>query len=169
SEFYLPQISLTASSVLITDTTAIDEQAGRVSDSSYDVQMRDVRLKKGKRTLFYWPFMRSNLERPDIPIKSLHVGHDSTFGTFVEQRDTLNLGVSQRLLTRRGSGDSRRTVEWMRLDTDVTWVNNSGGADSGPDRFIWARPIVPLLVLSAPEIFNGDLVTHDGVRATGLH
>jgi len=488
SEFYLPQISLTASSVLITDTTAIDEQAGRVSDSSYDVQMRDVRLKKGKRTLFYWPFMRANLERPDIPIKSLHAGHDSTFGTFVEsrwylsrmlglrepeetestflldyygkrgfgtgveidyvrenyygellgyvikdsgkdrlgrmrsrkslepdhelrgrftwrhrhflpygwqlttgvsyisdenfiesfyrrefyvgekqetyihvkrlqdnwalsilgkgrinkfadeleelpsvefhltgqslfedrftlysdteisrlrqrigkdhsepinlgpppvatnlteiseerflfvshrteldmpilaepfkivpylagtfgyddrsgytrtlvdgsntgsfgekniwigeagirvfprpywkvypnvksrlwdlsqlrhiikphltavvyeesddvvkQRDTLNLGVSQRLLTKRGSGDRRRAVEWMRLDTDVTWVNNSGGADSGPDRFIWARPIVPLRVLSAPEIFNGDLVTHDGVRATGLH
>jgi len=489
SEFYLPQISLTVSSVLITDTTTIDAQAGRVSDSSYDVQMRDVRLKGGKRTLFYWPFMRSNLERPDIPIKSIHTGHDSIFGAFVEsrwylsrmlglrepegtnntllldyygkrgfgtgveidydrenhygellgyvikdsgkdrlgrarsrkdlepdhelrgrftwrhrhflpynwqlttgvsyisdenfiesfyrrefyagekqetyvhlkrlqdnwalsflgkgrinkfadeleempsvefhltgesllgdrftlysdteisrlrqrigkdhsepvvlgatppvatnlteiseerflfvshrteldmpilaepfkivpflagtfgyddrsgytrtlvdgsntgsfgeknvwigeagvrvfprpywkvypnvksrlwdlnqlrhiikphltavfyeesddvveQRDTLNLGISQRLLTKRGSGDRRRTIEWMRLDTDVTWVNNSGGADSGPDRFIWARPIVPLRVLSAPEIFNGDLITHDGVRATGLH
>jgi hypothetical protein len=488
SEFYLPQISLTASSVLVTDTTAIDEQAGLVSDSSYDVQMHDVRLKMGKRTLFYWPFMRSNLERPDIPIKRLHSGYDSTFGAFVEsrwylsrllglqepegtentllldyygkrgfgtgveidydrdkyygellsylirdsgkdrlgrarsrkdlepdrelrgrftwrhrhflpygwqlttgisyisdenfiesfyrrefyvgdkqetyvhlkrlqdnwalsflgkgrinkfadeleelpsvefhltgqslfgdkftlysdtelarlrqrigkdhsqpidlgpppvatnlteiseerflfvshrteldmpilaepfklvpflagtfgyddrsgytrtlvdgsntgsfgekkiwigeagirvfprpywkvypnvksrlwdlsqlrhiikphftavfyeesddvveQRDTLNLGVSQRLLTKRGSGNRRRTVEWMRLDTDVTWVNDSGGADSGPDRFIWARPIVPLRVLSAPEIFHGDLITHDGVRATGLH
>ena len=488
SEFYLPQISLTASSVLVTDTTTVDEQAGRVSDSSYDVQMRDVRLKMGKRTLFYWPFMRSNLERPDVPIKSMHTGHDSIFGAFVEsrwylsrllglrepeetdntllldyygkrgfgtgveidytrekyygellsylisdsgkdrlgrarsrkdlepdrelrgrftwrhrqflpydwqlttglsyisdenfiesfyrhefyvgekqetyvhlkrlqdnwalsflgkarinkfadeleempsvefhltgaslfgdrftlysdtelsrlrqrigkdhsepinlgppavatnlteiseerfsfvshrteldmpilaepfkivpflagtfgyddrsgytrtlvdgsntgsfgedniwigeagirvfprpywkvypnvksrlwdlsqlrhiikphltavfyeesddvveQRDTLNLGISQRLLTKRASGGGQRSVEWMRLDTDVTWVNNSGGADSGPDRFIWARPIVPLRVLSAPEIFHGDLITHDGVRATGLH
>jgi hypothetical protein len=86
SEFYLPQISLTASSVLITDTTAIDAQKGRVSKSSYDVQMRDVRFKKGKRTLFYWPYMRANLERPDIPIKSVHTGHDNTFGTFVESR-----------------------------------------------------------------------------------
>lgn len=484
SEFYLPQISLTASSVLVTDTTTIDEQAGRVSDSSYDVQMHDIRLKRGERTLFYWPFMRSNLERPDIPIKSVHSGHDSVFGAFVEsrwylsrllglqepertdntllldyygkrgfgtgveidyyrdkyygellgylisdsgkdrlgrvssrknlepdhelrgrftwrhrhflpydwqlttglsyisdenfiesfyrrefyvgekqetyvhlkrlqdnwalsflgkgrinkfadeleelptvefhltgqslfgdrftlycdtelsrlrqrigkdhsqpissvatnltdisekrfsfvshrteldmpilaepfkivpflagtfgyddrsgftrtlvdgsntgsfgekdiwigeagvrvfprpywkvypnvksrlwdlsqlrhiikphltavfyeesddvveQRDTLNLGVSQRLLTKRGSKDGQRTVEWMRLDMDVTWVNNSGGAGSGPDRFIWARPIVPLRVLSAPEIFHGDLITHDGTRATGLH
>ena len=489
SEFYLPQISLTASSVLIADTTAIDAQKGRVSKSSYDVQMRDVRFKKGKRTLFYWPYMRANLERPDVPIKSIHIGHDSTFGTFVEsrwylsrmlglrepegtdstflldyygerglgtgveieydrenyyggllgyvisdhgedrlgrmrsrkdlepdhelrgrftwrhrqflpynwqlttgvsyisdenfiesfyrrefyvgekqetyihlkrlqdnwalsilgkgrinkfadeleelpkvefhltgqslfedrftlysdtelgrlrqrigkdhsqpinlglppvatnlteiseerfsfvshrteldmpilvepfkivpyvagtfgydnrsgftrtlvdgsntgsfgekkiwigeagirvfprpywkiypnvksrlwdlsqlrhiirpyltavvyeesddvveQRDALNVGISQRLLTKRGPEGGQRTIEWMRLDTEVTWVNNdSGEADSGPDRFIWARPIVPLRVLSAPEIFNGDLITHDGVRATGLH
>ena len=86
SEFYLPQISLTASSVLVTDTTTIDAQKGRVSNSSYDVQMSDVRLKKGKRTLFYWPFMRSNLERPDVPIKSVHTGYDSTFGAFAESR-----------------------------------------------------------------------------------
>ncbi len=86
SEFYLPQISLTASSVIITDTTAIDAQKGKVSKSSYDVQMRDVRFKKGKRTLFYWPYMRANFERPDIPIKSVHTGHDNAFGTFVESR-----------------------------------------------------------------------------------
>ena len=490
SEFYLPQISLTASSVLITDTTAIDAQKGRVSNSSYDVQMRDVRFKAGKRTVFYWPYMRANLERPDIPIKSIHTGRDSTFGTFVEsrwylfrmlglrepegtdssflldyyskrglgsgvevkydrdnyygellgyvisdhgedrlgrmrsrkdlepahelrgrftwrhrqflpynwqlttgvsylsdehflesfyrrefntgekqesyvhlkrlqdnwalsilgkgrinkfadeleempsaefhltgqslfedrftlysdtelgrlrqkigkdhsqpiilnprrpvatnlteinedwfsfvshrteldmpisaepfklvpyiagtfgyddrsgytrtlvdgsntgsfgekniwigeagirvfprpywkvypnvksrlwdlsqlrhiirpyltavvydesddvveQRDALSAGVSQRLLTKRGSGNEQRTVEWMRLDTEVTWLNHTGEAkDASPDRYIWARPIVPLRVLSAPEIFNGDLITHDGVRATGLH
>lgn len=489
SEFYLPQLSITASSVLITDTTAIDAQAGKVSDSSYDIQMHDVRLKKGKRTLFYWPFMRGNFERPDIPVKSINIGHDNTFGTtvetrwylsrmlglrepegtnstflldyysdrglgsgveieyvrdtyygellgyvisdrgedrlgrarirkdlepeddlrgritlrhrhflpynwqlttgisyisdenfiesfyrrefyrgekqetyihlkrlqdnwalsilgkgrinrfadeleelpgvefhltgqslfgdrftlysdtelgrlrqrigkdhsqppilgrrppiatnmtsiseerflfvshrteldmpitagtfkiipylagtfgyddrsgfrrtlvdgsntgsfgekdiwigeagvrvfprpywktypdvksrlwdlnqlrhiikphftaafyeesdnVVEQRDMLSVGISQRLLTKRGLGDKQRSVEWMRLDTDFTWVEGSDGAGSGPDRFIWARPIVPLRVMSAPEIFNGDLVTHDGVRATGLH
>ncbi len=486
SEFYLPQLSLTASSVLITDTTAIDEQNGGVSDSSYDVQMRDVRFKMGRRTLFYWPFMRANLERPDVPLKSVHSGYDSHFGVLVEsrwylsrmlglrepegtdstflldyyskrgvgtgveidydrenyygellgyimsdhgedrlgrmrsrkdlepdnelrgrftwrhrqflpynwqlttgvsyisdehfiesfyrsefysgekqetyvhlkrlqdnwalsilgkgrinrfadeleelpsgefhltgqslfddkftlysdtevgqlrqkigkdhsqpitpgvatnltvidedrftfvshrteldmpiraepfkivpyvagtfgydnrsgftrtlvdgsntgsfgdkdvwigeagirvfprpfwkdypnvksrlwdlnqlrhiikpyftgviyeesddvvqQRDTLNAGISQRLLTKRGSDGEQQTVEWMRLDTEFTWLNHSGEADeSGPDRFIWSRPIVPLRVLSAPEIFNGDMVTHDGVQATGLH
>ena len=86
SEFYLPQISLTASKVIIADTTAIDAEKGRVSRDSYDIEMRDVRFKKGKQTLFYWPGMRANFERPDIPIKSIHTGHDRTFGTFVESR-----------------------------------------------------------------------------------
>jgi hypothetical protein len=486
SEFYLPQISLTASSVLITDTTAIDAQKGRVSKSSYDVQMRDVRFKAGKRTLFYWPYMRANLERPDVPIKSVRTGRDNTFGTFVEsrwylsrllglrepegtdstllldyygkrgfgigvevnyerenyygtflgyvindhgedqlgrvssredlepdrklrgrltwrhrqflpynwqltaglsyisdehfiesfyrrefntgekqetyihlkrlqdnwalsvlgkvrvnrfadeleelpsiefhltgqslfedrftlysdtefsrlrqkigkdhsepvtpgvetnltdiseewftfvshrteldmpiraepfkiipyvagtfgyddrsgftrtlvdgsktgsfgekyiwigeagvrvfprpywkiypnvksrlwdlsqlrhiirpyltavvygesddvveQRDALSAGISQRLLTKRGPEGQQQTVEWMRLDMEVTWLNHTDDAeDASPDRYIWTRPIVPLRVLSAPEIFNGDMITHDGVKATGLH
>ncbi|MFH1883677.1 MAG: LPS assembly protein LptD [Planctomycetota bacterium] len=86
SEFYLPQISLTASSVIITDTTTIDEQQGRLSKGSYEAQMRDVRLKMYDRTIFYWPFLRSNLQRSDIPLKSVHVGHDSRWGTLVETR-----------------------------------------------------------------------------------
>jgi len=81
----------------------------------------------------------------------------------VEQRDTLNVGISQRLQTKRGPSDKQRTVDWMRLDADVTWVNNSdSAASSGPDRFIWSRPIVPLRVLSAPDIFHGDL-ENDGI------
>jgi len=86
SEFYVPQISFNASSVIITDTTSLDEQQGRVSKSSFDAQMRDVRLKMYDKTIFYWPFIRSNLQRPDIPLKSVHVGRDSTWGTLVETR-----------------------------------------------------------------------------------
>jgi len=86
SEFYLPQISVNASSVIITDTTTIDEQIGKVSDSSYDAEMRDVRLKVGDKTIFNWPFMRSNLQRPDVPLKSIHFSHDNTFGTSIETR-----------------------------------------------------------------------------------
>lgn len=86
SEFYLPQISIGASSVLVTDTTAIDQQAGLIRDSSYDVQMRDVRLKAGKSTLLYWPFMRADLERPDVPFKSMRVSNGSIWGTSVESR-----------------------------------------------------------------------------------
>lgn len=86
SEFYLPQISLTASTVIITDTTTIDAQTGQLSDSSYDAQMHDVRLKMGERTIFYWPFIRSNLQRPDIPLKSANIGHNSIWGTSVETR-----------------------------------------------------------------------------------
>ena len=86
SEFYLPQISLNASSVIITDTTTLDEQQGRLSKGSYDAQMRDVRLKMYDKTIFYWPFIRSNLQRSDIPLKSVRVGHDSRWGTLVETR-----------------------------------------------------------------------------------
>jgi len=86
SEFYLPQISVNASKVLVTDTTTIDEQMGKLSDSSYDAEMHDVRLKMGKKTIFYWPFMRSNLQRPDVPLKSVRTSHDNTFGTSVETR-----------------------------------------------------------------------------------
>jgi hypothetical protein len=86
SEFHLPQISLNAASVLITDTTVVDEQQGRASDRSYDAQIRDIRMKYKNTTIFYWPFLRSNLERPDIPIKSVRIGRDSSLGTMVETR-----------------------------------------------------------------------------------
>jgi hypothetical protein len=86
SEFAMPQVSLEASSILITDTTTIDQQAGQSSNSGYDAQMRDVRLKSGNATVFYLPLMRSNLERPDVPLKSIRVGHDDIFGTTVESR-----------------------------------------------------------------------------------
>jgi hypothetical protein len=76
-----------------------------------------------------------------------------------EQRDTLHLGVSQRLQTKRGpnnngyesrlkratDANSRRVVDWMRLDLDVTWVNDSGDPSAGPDRFIWNKPFIPLV------------------------
>ena len=89
SEFALPQVSLEASSMLLTDTTPMDQSqpAGSQSkDSSYDAQMRDVRLKSEGMTVFYWPFMRSNLERPDVPFKNLGVGQDGIWGTTVESR-----------------------------------------------------------------------------------
>jgi hypothetical protein len=86
SEFYLPQISLNASSVIITDTTTLDEQQGRLSKGSYDAQMRDIRLKMYDKTIFFWPFLRSNLQRSDVPLKSVHVGHDNRWGTLVETR-----------------------------------------------------------------------------------
>ncbi len=86
SEFYKPQISATASTMIITDTTALDQQQDNVTDSSYDAEMRKMRLKMGKRTVFYWPVMRGNMQRPDIPIKSVSVGNDNTWGTSVETR-----------------------------------------------------------------------------------
>ncbi|HUT30333.1 MAG TPA: hypothetical protein VMX13_11130 [Sedimentisphaerales bacterium] len=86
SEFHLPQVSISASSILITDTSAVDEQQGRVSDSSYDAQMRDVRFKAYDKTIFYWPFFRGNLQRPDTALKSVHAGYDSDWGAILETR-----------------------------------------------------------------------------------
>ncbi|UCG58336.1 MAG: LPS assembly protein LptD [Phycisphaerales bacterium] len=86
SEFYVPQISINARNVLITDTTTVDEEGGKVPDSSYEAKMRDVRLKMYDTTLFRWPYVRADLERPDIPIKSVSAGHDSIWGTSVETR-----------------------------------------------------------------------------------
>ncbi|MBN2139284.1 MAG: LPS-assembly protein LptD [Sedimentisphaerales bacterium] len=63
----------------------------------------------------------------------------------IEQRDILNVGLSQRLQTKRGVGDRRRTVDWMRLNTDVTFVNDSGGASAGADQFIWNKPFIPMV------------------------
>jgi hypothetical protein len=86
SEFYRPQISLNASKAIITDTTTTDQEQGGISKSSYDARMHDVRLKMYDKTIFYWPYVRSNLQRPDLPIKSIHVGNDNILGTFVETR-----------------------------------------------------------------------------------
>jgi hypothetical protein len=84
SEFYVPQISVNASKVIITDTSNIDAQRGDSSKGSFDAQMHDVRFKLYDTTVFYWPLMRSNLQRPDTALKSARIGNDNTWGTQVE-------------------------------------------------------------------------------------
>ncbi|UCD29514.1 MAG: LPS assembly protein LptD, partial [Planctomycetota bacterium] len=84
SEFYVPQISFNASKVIVTDTTSLDARRDGTSKSSFDAQMHDVSLKWYDQTIFYWPFIRSNLQRPDTPLKSINVGNDNTWGTQVE-------------------------------------------------------------------------------------
>jgi len=91
------------------------------------------------------------------PHSALVVYHESD--TAVRQRDTVNVGASQIWQTKRGPEGEKRTVDWMRLDTDLVFVDHSDSSASlaGPDRFIWNRPMVPLRVLAAPQIFHGDL------------
>jgi len=144
SEFYLPQISLNASSVRIIDTTTLDEQQGTISKGSYDAQMRDVRMKLYDKTIFYWPFVRSNLQRPDIPLKSAHVGYDSTWGAVTESRWYLArlLGLQETEGT-----DSTLALDYYSkrgfgggIETDYTGENYFGRLlgyvihDSGEDR-----------------------------------
>ena len=85
SEFYLPQISMTASKMVLTDMTGLDERAGKIADDSkYDALLTDVRMKAGKRTIFRMAKVRTDLERPDLPIRNASVGRDSSFGTTVQ-------------------------------------------------------------------------------------
>jgi len=86
SEFYLPQTSVTASKIIVTDTTTIDEEQGGATKGSFDAQIYDARVKMYDTTLLHWPYMRSNAVRSDIPLKTASIGHDSIWGTAVETR-----------------------------------------------------------------------------------
>ena len=85
SEFYLPQISLNASSIIITDNTMIDNQQDSKSPNNYEVLMDDVSLKYyDTKFPLLFPHLRANSTRPDVPIKDIHIGNDNTFGTYIE-------------------------------------------------------------------------------------
>ena len=86
SEFYLPQVSLNASRILVGDKTAAADQQDEAAKSGFDAQMHDVRLNYYDKTFFYWPYMRSNMQRPDLPLKSINIGNDNIFGTYIESR-----------------------------------------------------------------------------------
>lgn len=116
SEFYVPRISATASEVFVTDTTAVDQKTGELGRSSYDADMRNVKLKLDNKTVFWWPRLRGNLEGSDIPIRRLQFSRDKTFGTAVESEWYLarvlglreSKGVDSRLMldsySKRGTG-----------------------------------------------------------------
>jgi hypothetical protein len=62
-----------------------------------------------------------------------------------DQRDTLDLGVSQKWQTKRGPLGNRQIVDWLELDVDFVWVADSGEDTAGPDRFLWNQPFIPLI------------------------
>jgi hypothetical protein len=84
SEFHVPQVSFYVAQVIVTDTMTVDEMTGKVTEHDFDAEMKDVRVKVGEWTLLRWPGMRSNLERPDMPLKSASIGYGGVMGTSVE-------------------------------------------------------------------------------------
>ncbi|MBN1815978.1 MAG: hypothetical protein JW828_01370 [Sedimentisphaerales bacterium] len=87
SEFYLPQISLTASRLVLTDTTNADARTrGGTGKSSYDGVLYDAGMRVGELQVFSWPKIRTNFERPDVPIRRVRVGDDSDMGFTIETR-----------------------------------------------------------------------------------
>jgi hypothetical protein len=97
SEFYTPQLSATASKVIITDSASVDWQAGRSDRSGYQAQVEDVKFRYYNTPFFLWPKLQSDAERPELPIKAMHVSYDSTWGPSVETRWYLSrlLGLKQ--------------------------------------------------------------------------
>jgi hypothetical protein len=81
SEFHMPQLSATAEKVRVTDRVADDELA---YDSGFDAQMDGVRFRYYDATIFGLPSLRSNLQRPDVPLKSAKVGRSRTYGMSIE-------------------------------------------------------------------------------------
>lgn len=77
----------------------------------------------------------------------------------IDMRDVFHLGVSQRWQTHRGSEDEEheRTLDWMRLDLESTWVSDDApAADApfdpvkqsqlyGPAAFVYNDPSIPFL------------------------
>ncbi len=84
SEFHTPQLSISAERIHFIDRTEEAQPDGRSSDSRFDARMEDIRLKYYGTTIFGWPSLRTDLQRPDVPIRGLRVGSDSTYGPSVE-------------------------------------------------------------------------------------
>jgi hypothetical protein len=66
-------------------------------------------------------------------------------------RDALHLGLSQRWQTHRGSEENMRSLDWMRLDLETTWLSDDadssvGDYDTyGPAGFVYNDPSIPFL------------------------
>ena len=61
------------------------------------MELRDVEFKFGNTVVLDLPKVHSDRERPELPIRSIRVGHDRTYGTSVETRWWLSrlLGLRQ--------------------------------------------------------------------------
>jgi hypothetical protein len=84
SEFWTPQISLQAERVHVVDNVNEAKPEGALPKSSLDVQLKNVKFKYHSATLLDLPGVRSNRERPDIPIRSIRVGSSRAFGPSIE-------------------------------------------------------------------------------------
>jgi hypothetical protein len=87
----------------------------------------------------------------------------------VDMRDAVHVGLSQRWQTHRGSEENQRTLDWMRLDLESTWVGDDADSSIGPYQtygpasFVYNDPSIPFLLRRddgyfsmARDTINGD-------------
>jgi len=86
SEFYVPQVSFSAASVLLTDTTSVDAARGTLSDRSFVAEMNDVRLDYYGHTVASLPSMRADLAGAEVPLRGIRIGYDDIWGASLETR-----------------------------------------------------------------------------------
>ena len=88
SEFYLPQMSLNASKMVLLTGEALEQhyRLKKRADtaSEYEGRLVDVDARYGTVPFFSWSKMTTNFARPDLPLKRITAGHDDEFGTSVE-------------------------------------------------------------------------------------
>jgi hypothetical protein len=88
SEFYLPQMSLNASKMVLLTGEAIEQhyRLKKKADAApeYEGRLVDVNARYGEVPFFRWGHLTTDFARPDIPLKRLTAGHDDEFGTSVE-------------------------------------------------------------------------------------
>lgn len=97
SEFWTPQISLEAAQIRVVDRQLTGEQQGILPESRFEVELRDVKFKAGNTTLLGVRRVYGDRQISELPIRSIHVGHNHTYGTSVETRWWLSrlLGLRQ--------------------------------------------------------------------------
>jgi len=90
SEFYLPQMSLSASKMVLLSGEALQQhyRLKEVDDvaAEYEGLLVDVTAEADGFAFFKWPRMTTNFARPDIPLRRVAVGNDDEYGTSIETR-----------------------------------------------------------------------------------
>jgi len=90
SEFYFPQMSLTASKMVLLTGEALEQHRALTEEQERDTEaearMYDVTARIGKFPFFKWKRLRTDFAQPDIPLSRIRFGNDSEFGTSIETR-----------------------------------------------------------------------------------
>ncbi len=137
---------------------------GRPIDGEEQVVLGEAGLRGSTMLWKEDPFVRSELwdvrgiRHIMTPYFETVTYHANDAGA--DMRDATHVGLLQRWQTHRGSEENLRTVDWIRLDVEATWVKDDADSSIGPAQtygpaaFVYNDPSIPLL-LRRDESFYG--------------